>query len=222
MIQGFSDYEKTEVNSFEEREKIKLGGHICKVLEVSTETVTSQKDAKVYNILKLKFDIDEPDEQAGFYQRKFVEDAKKDAIKAAWKGYYRLTIPDNSSADFAKQNWKSFLTSIEKSNPGVQINGSAGFDENILVGKKFGGIFGLEEFELPSDGKLITFTRIRFARSTENIQDAQIPSVKLLDGSYVKYEEYIASKSNANNDSNSNNNTATETGTINPNDDLPF
>ena len=222
MIQGFSDYETTETNGFSDKERIKLGGHICKILEVSTETITSKKDGKVYNLLKMKFDIEAPDEQAGFYQRKFVEDAKADALNAKWKGYYRITIPDNSSEDFVKKNWKTFLTSIEQSNVGVKINGTAGFDENLLVGKVFGGIFGLEEFTLPTDGRTITFTRIRFSRSTKNISDAPIPSVKLLDGTYMKYEEYKEKRKAEREAEKEGNNLATEQGVINDTDDLPF
>lgn len=66
MIQGFSDYETTETNNFGDRERLKLGGHICKVLEAKVEQITSKKDGKVYNILNLKFDIESPDEQADF------------------------------------------------------------------------------------------------------------------------------------------------------------
>ena len=219
MIQGFSDYETTETNGFEQKERLKLGGHICKILETGIEAVTSKKDGKVYNILKMKFDIEAPDEQAGFYQRKFVEDAKTDALNAKWKGYYRLTIPENSSEDFVKKNWKTFLTSVEESNPGVNINGTAGFDENILVGKVFGGIFGLEEFTLPTDGRTITFTRIRFSRSTKNIFEAKIPSVKLLDGTYMDYEKYTESKKEKAEESKTQ---TTEQGVINDSDDLPF
>lgn len=219
MIQGFSDYETTETSGFSEREKLKLGGHICKILEVSMENVTSKKDGKTFNVLKLKFDIESPDEQAGFYQRRFVEDAKTDALNAKWKGYYRLTIPDNSSEEFVKKNWKTFLTSVEESNLGVKINGVAGFDENILVGKVFGGIFGLEEYTLPTDGRKITFTRIRFPRSTKNIFEAKIPSVKLLDGTYIDYEDYKNNKKSNNNETN---NAPTEQGVINTTDDLPF
>lgn len=221
MIQGFSDYETTETNNFGNKERLKLGGHICKILEASIETITSKKDGKTYNQLKLKFDIEPPDEQAGFYQRKFVEDAKTDALNAKWKGYYKLSIPDNSSEEFIKKNWKTFLTSIEESNPGVKINGSAGFDENILVGKVFGGIFGFEEFTLPSNGKVITFTKLRFARSTKNISEAKIPSVRLLDNTYMDYEEY-KEKKKAELQGNNSNNTETEQGVINDTDDLPF
>lgn len=221
MIQGFSDYETTETNNFGDREKLNLGGHICKVLEAKLEQITSKKDGRTFNILNLKFDIEAPDEQAGFYQRRYVKDAEKDALNAKWKGIYKLSIPDNSSEDFIKKNWKTFLTSIEESNPGVKINGVAGFDENILVGKVFGGIFGLEEFVLPSDGKVITFTRIRFPRSTKNIFEAKIPSVRLLDNTYMDYEDYINDKKGNKNGTN-NNTSMLEQGVINTTDDLPF
>lgn len=219
MINGFSGYEQTETNEFGEVEKLKLGGHICKIIEVGTEKVTSKKDGKEYNILRLKFDIEEPDEQAGFYQRKFVEAAKKDALNAKWKGYYRLTIPSNDSADFIKTNWKTFLTSVEKSNPGVKIDGTNGFDEQILLGKLFGGIFGLEEMTLPTDGKLIAFTRIRFARSTEKVMEAAIPKVRLLDGTYIDYEEYKNRKSD---NTEAEGKAMEESGTIASDDELPF
>lgn len=221
MIQGFSDYTTTETNGFSNKERLKLGGHICKILETSIETITSKKDGRTFNMLKLKIDIEAPDEQAGFYQRKFVEDAKTDALNAKWKGYHRLTIPDNSSEEFAKKNWKTFLTSIEESNAGVKINGSAGFDENILVGKVFGGVFGLEEFTLLSTGNTITFSRLRFVRSTKTISEAKVPNVKLLDGTYMDYEEYKAKKK-AEREGKSGNDTETDQGIINENDPLPF
>ena len=219
MITGFSDYENIETNIG--KEKLNLGGHICKILEVKIETITSKKDGKVYNFLNLKIDIEAPDEQVGFYQRKYVDEAKKDALNAKWRGNYKLVIPDNSSEEFTKKNWKTFLTSIEKSNPGININGSIGFDENILVGKVFGGIFGLEEFILPSTGEKITFSRIRFIRSTEKIFEAKIPSVKLLDGTYMDYEEYEEMKK-AEREENKKNSTETEQGVINDSGPLPF
>ena len=92
-----------------------------------------------------------------------------------------------------------------------------------MVGKVFGGIFGLEEFTLPTDGRTITFTRLRFVRSTKNISEANIPSVKLLDGTYMKYDEYKEKrKSEREAEKNGTNNVATEQGVINNTDDLPF
>ena len=156
-MKAFAGYEEVKVNNgFGER--LKLGGHICKILEVKTEQFTSKKDGKTYETLVVKFDIESPDEQAGFYANKFTEDAAKDALNAKWRGYHRISIPTDDSEDFIKSNFKAFTTSVEESNPGYEWH----WEENTLVGKKFGGVFAFEEF-VTEDGKTITMTKIFFS-----------------------------------------------------------
>jgi len=213
-MQKFSDYDTTKVNDFGER--LKLGGHICKVLEAKVESGTSKKDGKPYEMLAIKFDIEEPDEQAGFYNKKFVEAARTDPMTAKWKGYYRLSVPNDNSEDFIKKTFKTFITSVEKSNPGYTWN----WQEDTLVGKKFGGVFGYEEFTIPATGETVPLTRIRFIRSTEKIEEAPIPKVKLLDKTYVDYDKYVENRKNGN--TTANNNNSEESGFIGDNDDLPF
>lgn len=187
-MQKFSGYEETKVNNYG-REKLELGGHICKILEVRIEEFESKKDGKKYSNLLLKIDIEKPDAQAGFYQKRFEEDVKDDATTAKWKGYYKVSIPNDDSSDFIKTNFKTFVTSVERSNPGYKWN----WEENTLAGKLFGGVFGLEEF-VASDGRVIAFTRCRFARNVEKIEEALIPKVKLSDGTYIDYDDYIEQK----------------------------
>ena len=214
-MKAFDGYEEVKVNSFGER--LKLGGHICKVLEAKTEEFESKKDGKKYEQLIIKFDIESPDEQAGFYADKFADDAKKDALNAKWKGFHRISVPTNESEDFIKSNFKAFTTSVEESNPGYKWN----WEENTLVGKIFGGVFGLEEFTL-DDGRTLSMTRIRFVRSAEKVNEAGIPKVKLADKTLMEYEEYIAKKkaerANENNGTVSNK----DAGTLSSDDDLPF
>ena len=116
----------------------------------------------------------------------------------------------------SSEAFKTFTTSIEKTNPGYIWN----WEENTLVGKKFGGIFGYEEFSLPTTGETILLTKIRFVRSTEKIEEAVIPKVKLLDKTYVDYQEYINKKKNGGNDNSSD--FSTTNATFGDNDDLPF
>lgn len=214
-MKAFDGYDEVKVNNFGER--LKLGGHICKVLEAKIEEFESKKDGKKYEQLIIKFDIESPDEQAGFYADKFADDARKDALNAKWKGFHRISVPTNESEDFIKSTFKAFTTSVEESNPGYKWN----WEENTLVGKTFGGVFGLEEFTL-DDGRTLSMTRIRFVRSTEKVSEAGIPKVKLADKTLMDYEEYIAKKkaerANENNSSVSNN----DAGTISDDDDLPF
>ena len=144
---------------------------------------------KKYEQLSLKIDIAEPDEQAGYYERRFANDAKTDALNAKWKGYHKISIPTNESEEFIKTNFKRFTTAVEKSNPGYVWN----WQENTLVGKTFGGIFGLEEFKNDKD-EVIAFARIRYVRSVENIDKADIPDVKLVNKEFMPYDDYMEQK----------------------------
>lgn len=215
-MKKFDDYDDVKVNNFGER--LKLGGHICKVLEAKIEEITSKKDGKKFEVLVIKFDIEAPDEQAGFYNNKFAEDAKADALKAKWRGIHRISVPTNESEDFIKSTFKAFTTSVEESNPGYKWN----WEENTLVGKVFGGVFGYEEF-VTTDGNTITMTKIRYVRSVETIKDAEIPKVKLADKTLMSYTEYVEKKkAERNNDgNNSTSNNTSDNGTISG-DDLPF
>ena len=212
-MKKFDGYEDVKVNNFPER--LKLGGHICKILEAGIETKTSQKDGKSFEMLVIKFDIEAPDEQAGFYNNKFNEDAKADALNAKWRGFHRITVPTNDSEDFVKSRFKAFTTSVEESNPGYKWN----WEENTLVGKVFGGVFGYEEFTA-LDGNVITSTKIRYVKSTEKINEVEIPKVKLVDNTLISYEDYIAKKKAEREANNNSNNTDTSGGTLG--DDLPF
>lgn len=201
-MKAFAGYDEVKVNNFN-NEILKVGGHYCKILGVEIKNQTSQKTGQTYDVLVLKIDITDPDEQAGFYERKFKRDADQNALNAKWKGYMRITIPTDNSDDSYKSRFKGFTTSVENSNPGYKWN----WDERTLVGKKVGIIFGMEEFQLPENGKVISFVRGRFFGSTEKINEVKIPSVKLLDGTYMPYEEYEEKQKNSNKNQNLENST---------------
>lgn len=215
-MREFSGYNEAQTNEFENKERLKLGPHYCKIMKAEVIELKT-KDGRPFEQLLLTIDIAEPDEQAGFFNRRFAEDANKDAMKAKWKGIYKLNVPEDNSEDFIKNNFKTLTTSIEKSNPGYVWN----WEENTLVGKIFCGVFGLEEFE-NNEGNVISFTRCRFVRSTENMDKIPIPKVKLVDKSIMDYEEYIEKKKQEREGNNSNNTTDTELSTISGSDDLPF
>ena len=214
-MKAFAGYDEVKVNNFPER--LKLGGHICKVLEAKIEAFTSPKDGKTYEQLIIKFDIESPDEQAGFYANKFSEDASKDALNAKWKGFHRISVPTDSSEEFIKSRFKGFTTSVEESNPGYKWN----WEENTLVGKVFGGVFAFEEFT-NQEGKTITMSRIRYVKSIDKIFEVEIPKVKMADGTYMDYEAYVEmKKAERANSENTTNNSISDAGTMSG-DDLPF
>lgn len=215
-MKKFAGYE--EAQAYGENERLELGGHIVKILEVKTEEYKT-KENKSFETLILKIDMADNDRQAGYYNRKFAADAQTDALKAKWKGYYRIGIPDDDASDSAKKAFKTLTTSIEKSNPGYKWN----WEENQLVGKVFGGVFGLEEFKT-DDGRIISFSRCRFVRSTEKIEEIEAPKVKLLDGTLMDYEEYKEKRKAEREaeEAEKQSKSDEEKGFINDSDDLPF
>lgn len=191
-MKRFSNYGEVKANEFDNYEKLELGGHLCKILKVRIDTYKGENGT--FENLVLEFDLAEGDKQAGFYARRFQQDANKDALNAKWKGIYRIGIPKDDGSEKDEQSkvrFKTFITCIEKSNPGYDWE-KADWDETTLVGKKFVGVFGLEEFESTMTGEILTATKCKFTRSTEGkIEDIAIPKVKLIDGTLIEYDDWV-------------------------------
>ena len=163
-------------------EQLKLGGHICKITAVKLE-YTPNTNAEV---LVIAFDIAEG-EQAGYYQRRFDE-AKKSNAQAKWQGTYRQFTQGNSTPYF-----KGMIENIEKSNPGYSFVG-ASFNEQTLVGKLFGGVFGREQYKT-EDGKLKFATKCMSIRTVEKVREGiEVPEDKLLKENNT--EDYFSTDSN--------------------------
>ena len=88
--------------------------------------------------------------------------------------------------------FKGFIKTIENSNIGYTWD----WDETKLKGKKVCGVFQYEEYE-KQDGTKGIKVRLSKFRSLDKLKDIEVSdSVKLLDGTYVDYEEYIERQDN--------------------------
>lgn len=159
-----------EVQVFEAQERLPIGGYVLKIIKTKIESYSWGQ------VLVLAFDIAEGD-YAGFYQKNF--DAQQNDKK--WKGTHRINLPKNDGSE--KDEWsiktlKSRITAVEASNEGYVWN----WDENSLVGKLVGGLFGNKEYEV--DGKRGFYTDCRAFCGVERIRTGNftIPSDKLLNG----------------------------------------
>ena len=86
--------------------------------------------------------------------------------------------------------FKGFIKTIENSNIGYVWD----WDETKLKGKKVCGVFQYEEYE-KQDGTKGIKVRLSKFRSLDKLGKIEVSdSVKMLDGSYVDYEEYMESK----------------------------
>ena len=170
-----------EININEEFEKLELGGH--KGIIIKAEEYTSDFSGK--KSLKVYVDTASDDKQPGYFKKQYENDTRIDrkypngAIK-----YVPLGEEENQI-----KMLKSFITAYENSN-GCQFDW--GKDWEQLKGKKIGIIFGQEEYT-SQDGTTKLATKLNQFRSIDKVDNIKIPKVKLLDGTYVEYEEYTKS-----------------------------
>ena len=195
-MKKFSGYKETEVHDFIQYDKLNLGPHYCKITDV--REIEAQGQTGPYSYLQINFDTTDKDAQPQFYSKRFKQDVDQDAKTAKWRGVYRVFIPDDDGSEKdnkKKEMFKSFITTIEKSNSGYDWE-KTNWDEKTLIGKEFIGVFALKEFQNDM-GNIITFTECRFVRSLENdIEKIPIPKVRLLDGTLIEYEEYLEREEN--------------------------
>ena len=182
MIAKPKMYDEIEVNL--DFTPITVGGH--KGVIIKAEEYTSDFSGK--KSLKVYVDTASDDKQPEYFKKQYENDTRIDrkypngAIK-----YVPLGEEENQV-----KMLKAFITAYENSN-NCKFDWNKEVDQ--LKGKKIGIIFGMEEYENQA-GELKTVNKLREFRSIDKVDNAQIPKVKLLDGSYIAYDEYMERKEN--------------------------
>lgn len=177
MLKKPEIYDNVEVNL--EFTPIALGGH--KGVIMGVEEYTSPISGNTS--LKVSVDTSKDDEQPEYFTEQYRNDTKKD------KKWSNSAIKYVSLKDDEKcvRMLKAFITSVENSNNGYTYDWNKEIDQ--LKGKKVGLVFGLEEYT-NNDGETKTIAKLNQFRSLDKVVEAKIPKVKLLDGSFVEYEDY--------------------------------
>lgn len=172
-----------EINIIEEYEKISLGGH--KGIIMKAEEYTSPQSGKTS--LKVSVDTAKDDKQPEYFKEQYKNDVR---IDRKWSNSAIKYVPIGEEENQVRQ-LKAFITAYENSN-------NCKFDWNKdweqLTNKKIGLVFGMEEYENQA-GELKTVNKLREFRSIDKVDNVKIPKVKLLDNTYVDYEEYTKSSS---------------------------
>ena len=181
MIKKPSNWDAVEVTEFDFT-PIELGGH--KGIIMKAEEYTSPQSGKTS--LKVSVDTAKDDKQPEYFAEQYKNDTRIDRKYPNGAIKY---IPLGEEENQVKM-LKAFITSYENSN-------SCQFDWDKdwvqLKGKKIGLVFGMEEY-LNQEGKLKTVNKLREFRSIDKVDNIKIPKVKLLDGSYVSYDDYMERK----------------------------
>lgn len=179
MNLGFDlkDWEEVEAVELGDREILTLGGH--EIIIKDARLYTSEQSGNTS--LKICVDIAGNDKQKGFFQRQYDNNTLSEK---------KWPTSATRFLSLKKENLgytKGTITAIEKSNTGFKFDTSKGW--NQLNGLKCAGVFGLEEY-IDQEGKTRTITKLTNFRSLDKLNEIQIPKVKLLDGTYVDYDDY--------------------------------
>lgn len=177
MLKKPSNYDDVQVN--QDFERLELGGHkgIIKNVVEYTSTISGKTS------LKVEVDTDKDDKQPSYYQKQYDENTSSDK---KWSPAGTKYVPLGNEENQVKM-LKAFITAVENSNNGFEYNWEKDIDQ--LKGKKVGLVAGMEEYN-DNEGKTKTATKIVQLRSLDKVDTIKIPKVKLLDGSFIEYEEY--------------------------------
>ena len=185
ILKKADNYDEIVLN--EDFTPIELGGHkgIIKSVEEYTSPISGNTS------LKVEVDTDKDDKQPNYYQEQFDNNTNSNKKWSTGATKYVSLKEDENCVKMLK----GFITSVENSN----INFTYDWNKDIeqLKGKKVGLIFGLEEYQ-DQEGNTKTATKLTQFRSIDKVDNAKIPKVKLLDGTFVDYETYKSGNNNSN------------------------
>lgn len=183
MIKKPSNYDEVEVMEFDFT-PINLGGH--KGVIMGAEEYTSQQSGKTS--LKVSVDTAKDDIQPEYFAEQYRNDTR---IDRRWSNS-AIKYVSLGEEETQVRNLKAFITAYENSND-CKFDWNKNWDQ--LKGKKIGLVFGMEEY-VSNSGDKKTNNKLREFRSIDKIDNIKIPKVKLLDNTYVDYEEYNKQQEN--------------------------
>lgn len=174
------DFDKVEAKGMDDFKGLPIGAYECVIMDARVNhNEESGKDT-------FKVSVDIASGEFKDYFRKMYENDTRIDRKWNNNAVRYLAFTGDNVAYF-----KGFITTVENSNVGYKWD----WDETKLKGKKVCGVFQYEEYE-KQDGTKGVKVRLNKFRSLDKMKDIEVQnSVKLLDGTYVDYEEYTKSSS---------------------------
>lgn len=178
-MEPIKDFDKVEAKGMDDFKGLPIGAYEC----VIKDARLNHNEETGKNTLKISIDI-----ASGEYKDYFLKAYETDTrIDRKWNNNaVRYLAYEGDNVAF----FKGFLTVIENSNIGYKWN----WEESTLKGKKVCGVFQYEEYE-KQDGTKGIKVRLSKFRSLDKLKDIEVSdSIKMLDGSYVSYDDYMERK----------------------------
>ena len=178
-MEPIKDFDKVEAKGMDDFRGLPIGAYEC----VIKDARLNHNEETGKNTLKISIDI-----ASGEYKDYFLKAYETDTrVDRKWNNNaVRYLAYEGDNVAF----FKGFITTVENSNIGYKWN----WEESTLKGKKVCGVFQYEEYE-KQDGTKGIKVRLSKFRSLDKLKDIEVSdSIKMLDGSYVSYDDYMERK----------------------------
>ena len=178
-MEKIKDFEKVEAKGMDDFKGLPIGAYECVIKDarINHNEITGK------NTLKISVDI-ASGEYKDFFKKSYENDTR---IDKKWNNNaVRYLAYEGENVSY----FKGFLTIVENSNPNYKWN----WEESTLKDKKLVGVFQYEEYE-KQDGTKGIKVRLSKFRSLDKLGKIEVSdSVKMLDGTYKSYDDYMESQ----------------------------
>lgn len=170
------DFDKVEAKGMDDFRGLPIGAYECVIMDARVNhNEQSGKDT-------FKVSVDIASGEFKDYFRKMYENDTRIDRKWNNNAVRYLAFTGDNVAYF-----KGFLTVVENSNQGYKWD----WDETKLKGKKVCGVFQYEQYEKQDGTKGIKVRLTKF-RSLDKLKEIEVSdSIKMLDGTYTSYDDYM-------------------------------
>ena len=170
------DFDKIEAKGMDDFRGLPIGAYECVIMDARVNhNEQSGKDT-------FKVSVDIASGEFKDYFRKMYENDTRIDRKWNNNAVKYLSYTGDNIAYF-----KGFITTVENSNANYKWD----WDETKLKGKKVCGVFQYEEYE-KQDGTKGIKVRLNKFRSLDKLKEIEVSdSIKMLDGTYTSYDDYM-------------------------------
>ena len=151
-----------------EREKIIVGGH-----KLIVKGVKERQNSKGGDMLVVAYDFASNDHQPGYFKKMFDADIRPEK---QWPFLGTKYINVNDMQGNCSRDFKAFITSVERSNPGFVVDWDAVNFGEQFKSKMLGGVFG--EVHDCYNGNEYTRVELRWFCDLANAPSAKVPELK--------------------------------------------
>ena len=178
-MKKIDNWNEIEAKGMDDFKALPIGAYECKIINA----VENNNEQSGKTTLKVMIDI-ASGEYKDYFKKRYDSNT---AIDRRWDNNatkYLAFEGENTSY------FKGFITCVENSNVGYKWN----WEESTLRDKKIVGVFQYEEYK-KQDGTRGIKVRLTKFRSLDKLKDIKVSDdIKMLDGSYISYDDYMERK----------------------------